>query len=378
MSRKVALVIGQLQQGGAEGQLVHLALGLKAAGFEPSVACLSEEAEPHVGRLRAGGVPVAILPRRGHRDLSRVRSLAELLHASGADLVHSFLVGANAYAYAAARLARVRPLIVSSRTTMTMPTRSRRLLHAWVFRRASMVIANAESVKEFTSAYYGVRRERLRVVRNGVDLAAYLQASADREASRADLGISPGSVLVGTLGRLSREKNLDLFVDMAAGLTHEFPETRFVIVGEGPYRAAIERAVKGAGIGGRVLLSGARGDVPRVLAAMDLFVMTSDPEGLPNAVMEAMAAGLPVISTRVGGVHELIADGEMGRLVPCGKLVPLLAAIRPFIRDVDLRKRQGDAGRRRIATEFSVERMVAATVRVYDEVLPAAPGARVA
>jgi glycosyltransferase involved in cell wall biosynthesis len=283
-------------------------------------------------------------------------------------------VGANAYAYVSARLAGVGPLIVSSRTTMTMPTRSRRLLHAWVFRRASVVVANAESVKEFTSSYYGVPRARVRVVRNGVDLGASMKASADRWAARAEMGIPPGSVLVGTLGRLSREKNLDLFVDMAAGLANEFPEARFLIAGEGPCRGAIERAVKGAGIGGRVVVTGARSDVPRVLAAMDLFVMTSDTEGLPNAVMEAMAAALPVVSTRVGGVPELVADGETGRLVPRGQLVPLLSSIRPLIRDGHLRRRQGEAGRRRIASEFSVERMVAATVSVYDEVLPAAPG----
>jgi glycosyltransferase involved in cell wall biosynthesis len=374
MRRKVVLVIGQLQQGGAEGQLAHLALGLAASGIDPTVACLSEVAEPHASRLREAGVPVAIFPRRGHGDLSRVRGLASLLRSAGADLVHSFLVGANAYAYASARLAGVRPLIVSSRTTMTMPTRSRRLLHAWIFRRASIVVANAESVKEFTSSYYGVPRARLRVVRNGVDLGASMRASVDREAARAEMGIPAGAVLVGTLGRLSREKNLDLFVDMAAGLANEFPEARFVIVGEGPCRGAIERALRGAGIDGRVVVTGARSDVARVLAAMDLFVMTSDTEGLPNAVMEAMAAALPVVSTRVGGVHELVADGETGRLFPRGQLVPLLSSVRPLIRDADLRRRQGEAGRRRIASEFSVERMVAATVSVYDEVLPAAPG----
>lgn len=374
----MVLVIGQLQHGGAEGQLVHLARGLAGTPFEPSVACLSEVAEPHATRLREAGLPVLVLPRRGHRDLSRVRALAAFLGETGADLAHSFLVGANAYAYAASRLAGLRRLIVSSRTTMPMPTRSRRLVHSWVFRHAAMVIANSETVGEFTASYYGAPRERLRVVRNGVDLGPYREAARHRAAVRREMGIPEEAVVAGTLGRLAREKNLELFVDMAAGLSREFAGMRFAIVGGGPERPAVEAALHHAALDGKSILTGPRSDVPRVLAALDLFVMTSDTEGLPNAVMEAMAAGLPVVATRAGGVGELVAEGETGHLVARGELVPLLNAVRPLVKDGALRRRLGEAGRARIAAEFSVERMVAATTAVYGEVLSGPAGDRAA
>lgn len=369
MTRKVVLVIGQLQQGGAEGQLALLARGLAGAGFVPAVACLSEVAEPHASSLRRDGIEVTLFPRRGRRDVARVRGLASMLRETGAHLVHSFLVGANAYAYAASRLAGLRRLIVSSRTTMPIPSRASRLVHSWVFRSASKVIANAESVKEFTSAYYGVPAASIRVVRNGVDTAGARAAAGDRAAARAEMGVPAEAVLVGTVGRLSREKNLDLFVDLAAALARESPSTRFAVVGDGPRRDALARSIRTAGLTERVALPGARSDVQRLLAAMDVFVLTSDTEGLPNAVLEAMAAGLPVVATRVGGVGELVADGLSGHLVPPGQIVPLLTAVRALVADPGLRARQGSAGLGRIASDFGVARMIEATAGVYEEVL---------
>src|SRR5262249_38109816 len=130
-----------------------------------------------------------------------------------------------------------------SRTTMPIPALSRRLVHAWVFGHASLVIANADSVREFTVSYYGAPRDRLRVVRNGVDLEPYRTAVGTREAARRELGIEQGAVVGGMVGRLSREKNLELFADMAAGLCREFPDLRFVLVGDGPARRAAEVAL---------------------------------------------------------------------------------------------------------------------------------------
>ena len=375
MRVKVLLVIGQLQQGGAEGQLVHLARGLAGSTFEPSVACLSEVAEPHASNLRAEGIPVTIFPRRGRRDLARVRALAAHLRETKAGIVHSFLVGANAYAYAATRLAGIPRLVVSSRTTMRAPGTIAWLVHSWVFARASAVIANSEAVKEFTASHYGVPARRIHVVRNGVEIGEYAGAGGVRSSVRRDLGAADGDILVGTLGRLSREKNLDLFVRMAGEITREFPEARFAIVGEGPCRRAVDSAVRSAGLQSRILLAGGRSDIPDLLSALDLFVTTSDTEGLPNAVMEAMAAGVPVVATRVGGTHEVVSDGVTGLLVPPGRLEPLLDAVRPLIRDAAARRRFGEAGRARIASEFGVARMIEGTRAVYDAVLASAGGA---
>ncbi len=371
MARRLALVIGQLQQGGAEGQLVHLALGLRGSAYEPVVACLSEVAEPHASTLRSGGVPVEIFSRRRHRDPGRVVALARFLRDRRAEMVHSFLVGANVYAYAASRLARVRRLVVSSRTTMRIPSTPAFMLHSWIFRNASAVVANAFAVRDFTASYYGVPASRIRVVPNGVDLSAYNGAPAGAQAVRRDLGVAADAVLIGTLGRISPEKNLELFVETAAALAREAPGLRFAVIGDGPHRRAVEESVRGAALADRLVLTGARSDVPQVLAALDIFVMTSDTEGLPNAVMEAMAAGLPVVATRVGGTPELVVEGETGRLVPPGRSAPLLEALRDLVADRAMRRRMGEAGRARIAAEFTLQRMVAGTRAVYDALFDA-------
>jgi glycosyltransferase involved in cell wall biosynthesis len=116
-----------------------------------------------------------------------------------------------------------------------------------------------------------------------------------------------------------------------------------------------------------VTLAGARSDVPAVLGALDLFVLTSDTEGLPNAVMEAMAAGVPVVAARVGGTHEVVRDGETGRLVPPGKAAPLVGGMEEILADPELRRRMGGAGRETIISSFSVDRMVASTRQAYDD-----------
>ncbi len=366
MSGKVVLVIGQLHQGGAEGQLVQLALGLLGSPWVPVVACLSGVSEPHGPALTRAGVRVHLFPRRGSREPGRMWALAGFLRSEKPALVHSFLVGANAYAYGACRLAGAGPLVVSSRTSMTMPRRILRHLHAWVFRRADAVIANSTAVRDFTASYYGVPAAAIRVIPNGVDAGAPPPPD-ELEAFRRRAGVGREGLLVGTLGRLSREKNFALFVSMAAEIAGRHPGVRFAIVGDGPERRSLEESVRSLGMEDRIHFAGARSDVAALLGAMDLFVMTSDTEGLPNAVMEAMAASLPVVATRAGGTAEVVAEGTTGRLVPPGEIAPLVAAVEGLLLDGALRRGMGRAGRERIEREFSSRKMVEATRRLYDE-----------
>lgn len=373
MSGKVVLVIGQLHQGGAEGQLVRLALGLLGSPWVPVVACLSSVGEPYGPALRRAGVRVHLFPRRASRDPGRMWALAAFLRAERPALVHSFLVGANAYAYGACRLAGAGPLVVSSRTSMTMPRRALRHLHAWVFKKADAVIANSAAVRDFTAAYYGVRAAAIRVIPNGVGFDEEPVRPDEIEAFRRRAGAGREGLLVGTLGRLSREKNFALFVSMAAEIAARIPEARFAIVGDGAERRSLEESVRTLGLDDRVHFAGARSDVAAVLGAMDLFVLTSDTEGLPNAVMEAMAASLPVVATRAGGTAEVVAEGATGRLVPPGEIAPLVAAVEGLLRDAPLRRGMGKAGRERIEREFSARKMVEATRRLYDELAGARP-----
>jgi glycosyltransferase involved in cell wall biosynthesis len=370
--RRVALVVGQLHVGGAERQLFELATGLDRARFEPLVVCLSEVTEPYAGRLRALGVEVRVLPRAHSRDLSRALSLAWLLRRHRIGLAHSFLLAANAYTWAATRLAGAIPFIASSRTCIPPPDRWSWRVHRRAFRAARAVIVNARGVGEFTRLLYGLPETALRVIPNGVNLEPFVSDPSRRAALRAAWGVPDGAVLIGTLGRLSPEKNLPLFLRMAERLASGGAGAgwRCVVVGEGPARAELEDLSASLGLRSRVIFAGEHEEAAAALNAMDLFVMTSDTEGMPNAVLEAMAASLPVVATRVGGTPEIVEEGITGRLLPRRDAEAFSAEVARLVEDPQLRRRMGAAGRARVEGSFTVRAMVEATTRVYQETAP--------
>ena len=376
-ARRVGLVVGQLQTGGAERQLYELAVRLDRTRYEPVVVCLSEVGEPFASRLASRGIRVILLQRSRNHDPARLFKLSHVLREERVDLLHSFLLAANAYAWSAALLARASlrrvPLIASSRTCIPPVNRFLRAVHRRAFLGAAVVIANSNRVMEFTRDHYALPAHRIRVIPNGVDLEPFGPEGIGpgaRDAIRRELGIPAGARVVGTLGRISPEKNLGLFLRMAKSLSAgEDAGVLFVIAGGGPLVSALRLQAADLGLSGRVHFLGPRQDVARVLSAFDLFVLTSDTEGLPNAVMEAMAARLPVVATRVGGTVELVEEDKTGFLVDPGDLDRLTARVRALLPDEETRRRMGHEGRRRIEAGFSADLMVRRTVALYDEVL---------
>ncbi len=382
--RNVALVIGQLHLGGAERQLYELAVRLDRSRYVPFVVCLSEVAEPYAGRLGQHGVPVEIIARSGHNELGRVQALARVLGRRRADLAHSFLLAANAYTYGAVTMLRLVvwsrrvPFLASSRICSPRPGRWAMAVHRRAFRAAGAVIANSRLVARYTRDMFDVPESSMRVIHNGVDLESFAHATEGpgydglpgRDAARRELGAADQDILIGTLGRLARQKNLELFLEMAMGLTAATAgrRLRFVVAGDGPALPGLRAAARQRGLAESVMFAGARQDVARVLTAFDIFVLTSDFEGLPNAVMEAMAAALPVVATRAGGTEEVVQDGVTGYLVAPGDAAGLVERVACLAGDPGLRRRMGKEGRARIAAEFSVQKMVWRTTALYDEV----------
>ena len=372
--RRVLLVVGQLQMGGAERQLFELAVRLDPGRYAVSIACLSDVSEPFAGLLAGRGLRVEVLRRAGHLDAARVLRLAGMMSRERIDLVHSFLLAANAYAWAASRLAAPaggpRARIASSRTCIPPRGRWSRTIHGRAFRTAAAVVANSRRVMEFTRDLYAVDQRRIRVIPNGVDMSRHpLPGGADRAAARRELGLDDSAVVVGSVGRLSPEKNPALFLEAAGTLAGRHESLRFVVVGDGPERRALEARAGAGALQGRVLFAGAREDVARILPAFDMLVSSSDTEGMPNAVMEAMASGLPVVATRVGGTEEVLADGVTGYLVERGDREKLVERVEILCADEAARRRLGANGRARIENGFTVETMVAATSSLYDETL---------
>ena len=353
----MGLVIGQLTYGGAESQLFELARGL-VGEWEPFVYCLSARDEPYGSRLREAGVPLRVLPSKGSFDVGRVLALRKALVADGVEVVHAFLFLASGYAYLATRgLGGVR-LVTSARNCKPEPNPVRRAVLRRAFRASARILCNSREMASYAERCYGAPAGRTSVVLNGVDV------------DRFDLGRrAHEGLLVGTIGRIERQKNLDTFLDAAATVHAARPDARFVIVGEGSLRAHFRGEVTRRGLDGVVSLPGTRADVPEFLAGLDQFWLTSDWEGTPNVVLEAMAAGVAVIATRVGGTPEVVEDNDTGVLVQPGDAAAVAAASLGLAGDREASEAMGQRARTAARSRFSIPAMVSATTALYESAI---------
>lgn len=354
---RLGFVIGQMTRGGAEGQLVHVVQQLPRERYEPFVYCLSAATEPIGTVVAASGVVVRkVVGSAPHRVWQLARHLVEDRIA----VVHSWLYLANA-ALAGARLtAHVPPMITSARNCKVQSPVNW-LANVVAFRCSRAIVANSQDVAAYIARHYGAPRARIHVIPNAIDVERFHPA-LERN----------GSGPIVTAGRLVTQKNHALFLRAAAQLAREMPEIRFVIVGDGPLRSTLEGEAAAAGIADRVRFAGERGDVEAILRTASLFWLTSRWEGMPNVVLEAMASGVPVVATDVGGTREIIRSGRDGFVVPAEGSAAFVSHSRTLLCDVRLRERMAAAARER-AEEFSVRRMVEALVHLYDVTAGRAP-----
>jgi glycosyltransferase involved in cell wall biosynthesis len=233
-------------------------------------------------------------------------------------------------------------------------------LDRWTNRLIATNVCVSQAVADFSISRAGLAPKKIIVIPNGVDVAKF---SNVRPADLSEFGIPPGSQVLLTIGRLDRQKGLDDLIEAAALVVRTHPDTHFLLVGEGPERAALERTVREKGLVARVHFAGWRADVPELLAASYALVLSSHWEGLPNVILEAMSAGLPVVATRVEGTSELVIEGRTGRLVSSRAPQALAAAMESLLNDPQEAAAIGRAGRDRAAAEFSWEKMTGR----YDE-----------
>jgi glycosyltransferase involved in cell wall biosynthesis len=348
-------VIGQLSVGGAEGQLRTVVRALDNR-FSPIVYSLSTAGGPVAEDLRSAGVVVRDL---GSRGFGRVLRLGQLLRTDGIDLVHAWLFIANAYAAAANVLGGRVPLITSARNCKVQGRWSR-LVNMAAFRGSRFIVVNSEDVKTYVRREYRAPEGRLRVVQNGVDTERFCPAGLPTSVS--ELQARP----IVSVGRLVRQKNHARFLDAAARLLVELPQLRFAIVGEGPLRPPLEAQAQQLGIADRVSFLGERRDVDVILRSASLLWLTSDWEGMPNVVLEAMASGVPVICTNVGGTREIVRAGVDGFVV--GDAEGLVRQSTALLGSDEL-WRQFSAAARGRAQQFSVARMVGSLSQLYEQAL---------
>jgi glycosyltransferase involved in cell wall biosynthesis len=229
-------------------------------------------------------------------------------------------------------------------------------------------IAVSEATRRDWLRRTGMPARRVVTIHNGVR-PAMSDRPRNTAAARGRLGLPADQVIVGGVGRLDRAKGFDDLLDAVAALATDRPHVAVALAGQGPLRAALEQRASRLGIASRVHFLGYRADVNEVYAALDVFVLSSVCEALPYVLLEAMAAGLPVVATTVGGVPEVVAAGETGFLVPPQDPPALAAALRPLLASAELRDRMGRAGRDRVARAFDERETVARTIQFYRDLL---------
>jgi glycosyltransferase involved in cell wall biosynthesis len=255
------------------------------------------------------------------------------------------------------------PIVVASeRCADQWKGTSERVVDRWLAPATDAIVVNSEAVRRFYESA-GFDTKKLVLIPNGVAIAA--PPAGDRAAVLAELGLPADARVLGYVGRLWPQKRVQDLIWATELIKNIKPNVFTVIVGDGPDRDALVEFSQKVAIDDRVRLVGPRDDVPRLMAVMDVVVQPSQFEGMPNSVMEAMAAGLPVVASNIPGNDELVIDGETGFLVPVGDTKLLAARINRLLDEPDLGRRFGEAGQTRVRDQFSVEKMVQSHVQLY-------------
>jgi glycosyltransferase involved in cell wall biosynthesis len=365
----VCQVLHSLQVGGAEVLAARLARGLRGA-CRFVFACLDELGT--LGEeLRAEGFPVEVLGRQSGVDWRCAWRLARLLRRERVDLVHAHQYTPFFYALLARLLYRRPPVLFMEHGRHQPDYRrpKRVLANRLLLERRDRVVGVGQAVRQALIDHEGIPAPRVRVIYNGIDTAGLANGHHDRAAVRRELGAGPGDFVILLVARLDYLKDHATAVRTVARVARQRPDVRLVLVGEGPERAKIEELVGRHQLAANVRFLGLRKDVGRLLKGADLFLLTSVSEGIPLTVIEAMAAGLPVVATRVGGLSEVVEDGETGRLAPSGDDAALADAVLRLAGDPELRRRMGRRGQERARGVFSEGQMHARYLELYREML---------
>jgi glycosyltransferase involved in cell wall biosynthesis len=238
-------------------------------------------------------------------------------------------------------------------------------------RMTDAIVTVSEQVKRDLVTYRVAEPDKIRVVPLGVELEPFLLSARSRGQFRVELGLGGHEYLVGIVGRLAPIKNHRLFLEAAAHVTRMEPRARFVVVGDGDLRPRLERRSRELGIDDRVFFTGWRRDLYRIYSDLDVLVISSNNEGTPMVAIEAMAAGCPVVATRVGGVPDVIRHGETGVLVPPHSPQDLANGILAILRDQSLRACFGENAREDVQRRFDKGRLIADMEKLYTELLAA-------
>jgi len=367
---RVVHLIKATEIAGAERHLLTLLPGLVERGVDVRLILLHPPDNPvdhFVQALEAGGAAVERQIIRRHLDPPLFGALRRRLRALQPDILHTHLIHADLHGIPAGRAAGVRRIISSRhaddpfRRLLIM-----RALSAVLWRMASDGIAISDAVRRFCEEIEFAPPGKVTTIHYGIPAPARpIDRKAAAAALRAELGIDSNAPLIGFVGRLIWQKGMIYGLQAFARVLLKRPDARLIVVGDGERRAELENRARRYGIAGKVFFLGWRTDVPRLMAGFDIFLLPTLQEGFGLVLLEAMAARTPIVASAVSAVPEIVAHGETGLLVPPRDPAALSEALLTLIADPPLRQHMGLLGEDRLETAFSAERMIDATLRLY-------------
>jgi glycosyltransferase involved in cell wall biosynthesis len=366
---RVLHLITSLDRGGAENHVLALVQHADRRGFDFEVAVLRGDGEL-VPMFRAAGVPVHVLGARSRFDPFALGRLVRLLERGRFNILHSHLFRADIYSgLAVARLNERRPYLVSTRHNddrfFLNPFVG--LVHYVLSGRQDMIIAISDHIAHFTIGRGVQHPSRVRRVYHGLQAPSTPELEQGAQRIRHELGLADDDFLIGNVGRLAPQKGQRHLIGAMPQLLELVPSAHVVIAGGGGLADYLRELADEMGVAARVHVLGPRQDVPALMHAVNVFAMPSIWEGFGLVLLEAMAAARPIVASRVATIPEVVVDGETGILVPAGDALALAEALTRLAHNPLLAREMGEAGRRRLRDQFSVEKMVGDTERLYRE-----------
>ena len=378
---RILHLITRLDRGGSAKVVLRLSEGLRDQGFDVRIATgpTREPEEDLKGFTERTSIPIYTIPSLV-RDISFLKDLRaffdvfRLIRALSPTILHTHTTKAGFTGRIMGRICGVKAIVHTPHGHIFYGYGGRVASRLYILaeRMASMfcdrIVALTDIEKDDYIRLKVAGAEKISVIPAGIELDNYLKDGRDRADMRRELGLSPNTILVGWVGRFEEIKGCFDFLEAAGDVAGRFQEVRFLMVGDGPLRGAIEEWIKERGLADRVILTGYRRDIPRVMKALDLYVLTSLNEGQGMGIVEAMAAGKPVVATGVGGVPSVVRDGETGILVPPGRADMVARALIHLLSNRALARRMGEEGRKR-SLLFTVDGMVRAYLKVYRDLM---------
>lgn len=355
---------------GAENVVLELAVQSRTAGFDVSIGVIVNERNPNhelAEAARSRGFQARVYPCSRRLDRGVIGGIREWIRCRGVDILHTHNYKSNFYAWRALRGETCSWVITNHGRRSGFRLLLYNLADAYVARHADRVVAVSGRIAR-TLRCTGVPGGKVRVIDNGIDTDRFAERRPTPEL-RSSLGIQADAFVIGTVGALSREKGHTFLLRAAPEVIESLPSAVFLVVGDGPERPALREEAVRLGVSDRVVFAGSRTDIPEILGIMDLFVLPSVQEGLPMALLEAQAAGVPTVATEVGAIPAVIRDGVTGLLVPPGNPAAIADSIVRLLSNPDAARSMAASGAARVRDDFSADVMARKYLDLYREIL---------